>query len=73
MYNGWLNYETWNVNMWIGGDEGFYRCSLNCSSYPQFVELMHSVGCYETPDGVRWDDSEIDSDELTELTFEGRD
>lgn len=21
-YNGWTNYETWNVNLWMGNDQG---------------------------------------------------
>lgn len=24
-YNGWLNYETWCVSLWLGNDEGRYR------------------------------------------------
>lgn len=23
-YNGWTNYETWAVNLWIGNEEGAY-------------------------------------------------
>lgn len=23
-YNGWKNYETWNVALWAGNDEGSY-------------------------------------------------
>ncbi len=24
-YNGWSNYETWVVNLWLGNDEGSYE------------------------------------------------
>jgi len=29
-YNGWTNYETWNVALWIDNEEGTYseRCDL---------------------------------------------
>ena len=24
-YNGWTNYETWNVKLWMDNDEGSYQ------------------------------------------------
>lgn len=31
-YNGWSNYETWVVNLWLGNDEGSYN---KCRSLTQ--------------------------------------
>jgi hypothetical protein len=27
-YNGWKNYPTWAVNLWLANDEGLYREAL---------------------------------------------
>jgi hypothetical protein len=34
-YNGWKNYPTWNVNLWLSNDEGLYRETLERVHNPQ--------------------------------------
>lgn len=69
-YNGWANYQTWNVALWIGNDEGLYSIARETVRYERkapylaFVSQMHDLGMYQTPDGVAWNDSGIDLDEL---------
>lgn len=65
-YNGWKNYETWNVALWIGNDEGLYNLSLERDTYGDFVETIRELGMTETPDGVAWNDSGIDTEALDE-------
>lgn len=76
-YNGWKNYETWNVALWIGNDEGLYGLAKEFKHYRDFVaSLRHKArwGCgaltYETPDGVAWNDSGLDIEELDEMIAE---
>ena len=35
-YNGYRNYETWNVVLWISNDERLYHMAEDCADYEQF-------------------------------------
>jgi hypothetical protein len=73
--NGWTNYETWNVSLWIQNDEGLYRLGRSLRNrrnpFSDFVSVVVSnFEMMETPDGVRWDDSEIDVDSINKMMEE---
>ena len=69
-YNGWANWETWNVALWIGNDEGLYQEAKQCSNYQQLLSILWECGSKETPDGCRWDDPAIDGLEINEMMAE---
>jgi hypothetical protein len=68
-YNGWTNYQTWNVVLWIDNDEGLYNLRKELGNdYNRIVSFMES-NCegdirFRTPDGVSWNDSGINVDEI---------
>ena len=69
-YNGFKNYETWNVVLWINNDEGLYNLARQCESYDEFVDCMKDLGSeigYQTPDSVPWSDSSINLAEMDEF------
>lgn len=80
-YNGWKNYETWNVALWIQNDEGLYNVAKRFRNrgYEDFVNYMLEEGkldCedgkvsliyYQTPDGVNWNDPSLDIEALDEM------
>jgi|JI61114C2RNA_FD_contig_31_4384430_length_596_multi_2_in_0_out_0_2 hypothetical protein len=65
-YNGWRNYETWNVALWMQNDEGLYQLFKEAGSYAAGVETLRESGMTETPDGISWTDSGLDLGELEE-------
>ena len=72
-YNGWTNYETWNVALWIGNDEGLYHLAQEAGDYQTFKDALE--GCiteetFQTPDGVYWDDPKVNIVEINEDVFD---
>ena len=68
-YNGWKNYETWNVSLWMMNDEDNYDLVQYSKSYDQYMNAK-SYESTTTPDGVKWNDSTLDYDALDELVRE---
>ena len=72
-YNGWANYETWNVALWIGNDEMIYRhARINRNlGYRRWAKrFIVEFGEYITGDGVAWLHDDIDTDEMDEMLEE---
>lgn len=72
-YNGWKNYETWNVNLWLCNDEGLYNLVVNYGkdiSYREFADQFLTLFNNATPDGVLWLDESLDYEALDEALEE---
>lgn len=69
--NGYANYKTWNVALWIQSDEGLYnlaRSTKGYANYKEFCGMLYPKT--QTPDGVYWLDDELDFDALDEMIRE---
>ena len=69
-YNGWTNYETWNVALWIENDEGLYHTAREAGSYEDLLEVLYTCGSKRTPDGVSWTDPKVNRAELNADVFD---
>lgn len=70
-YNGWSNYETWNVALWLQNDFGFYSIASQCTDYGHFVSFsVEDCMVKATPDGVYFDDPRLNFEELDDMIQE---
>ena len=71
-YNGWENYETWNVALWLQNDEGFYSLAREAGNYEDFVDALEacSFNSLKTPDGVSFKDAKVNVLEINSDVFD---
>ena len=68
-YNGWSDWTTWNVALWINNDQTYYGIAKECKDYMDFLYEMHSmIGSFATPDGADWGEANIE--EMNEVIEE---
>lgn len=72
-YNGWANYATWNVALWLQNDEGLHEIMRGYKTYDNLIQaLREELDLTETPDQVAWNDSNIDHSEINAMMAEHR-
>ena len=68
-YNGWHDWTTWSVPIWIRNDQTYYSIAKDCKDYMDFLYEMHSmIGSFATPDGADWGEANIE--EMNEVIEE---
>ena len=68
-YNGWNDWTTWNVALWINNDPCYYNIAKDCKDYMDFLfEMQNMIGSFATPDGADWGEANIE--EMNELVKE---
>ena len=69
-YNGWKNWATWNVALWLGNDEGLYKIARRFVNYKDLAQELVDYGTPTTPDGASYTDPDLDTYALDELLMD---
>ena len=71
-HNGWENYETWNVALWLQNDEGLYNLAEVAGNYEDFVDALEacSFNSLKTPDGVSFKDPKVNVIQINSDVFD---
>lgn len=72
-YNGYANYKTWNVSLFLSSDENLYNMVKYYDSWAKVKEVLLEVGITKTSDDVPFDDVELDTKELDDMLAELQD
>ena len=68
-YNGWSDWTTWNVALWINNDECLHSIAKECKTYNELLyEIQYMIGSMFTPDGADWGEANLK--EMQELIEE---
>ena len=81
-YNGWTNYETWNVALWLDNEYFYYSIMMmqSVKNFDDFIKKLQS-GVFNnlnanwdwantTGDGVLWTDPKVNIQEINEKIME---
>lgn len=78
--NGWKNYETWNVSLYINNEYGMYMTACEWVKHQEYYDAPVDYDIFrhtmtelfgdKTPDGVSWNDPSLDTAELSEMLEE---
>lgn len=66
-YQGFKNWNHWNVSLWVNNDEGLYRLALGliaeygskARAAAEMVDLLRLDGVTATPDGAPYSVSAV--------------